>query len=52
MKQKVSIHMMNSFKRFSEKKLPKKDNFYSILNNEHISDMQHVYAIKVWSTFK
>ena len=44
--------MMNSFKRFSEKKLPNKDNFYSILNNEHISDMQYVYAIKVWNTFK
>ena len=26
---------MNSFNRFCEKKLPNKDNFYSILNDEH-----------------
>ena len=41
-----------SFNRFSEKKLPNKDNFYSILNDEHISDTQYVHAIKVWKTFK
>ena len=29
---------MDSFNRFSEKKLPTKDDFYSILNDEHISD--------------
>ena len=29
---------MDSFNRFNEKKLPTKDDFYSILNNEHISD--------------
>ena len=42
---------MDSFKRFSEKKLPNKDDFYSILNDEHISDTQYVHAIKVWKTF-
>ena len=43
---------MDSFNRFSEKKLPNKDDFYSILNDEHISDTQYVHAIKVWKTFK
>ena len=43
---------ITSFNRFSEKKLPNKDDFYSILNDEHISDMQYVHAIKVWNTFK
>ena len=35
---------MDSFNRFSEKKLPNKDDFYSTLNDEHISD---AHAIKV-----
>ena len=43
---------MDSFNRFSEKKLPNKGDFYSILNDEHISDTQYVHAIKVWKTFK
>ena len=43
---------MDSFNRFSEKKLPNKDDFYSILNNEHISDTQYVHAIKAWKKFK
>ena len=53
MKQKdvYSYDYMDSFNRFSEKKLPNKDNLYSILNDEHISDTQYVHAIKVWKTF-
>ena len=43
---------MDSFNRFSEKKLPNKHDFYSILNDEHIFDTQYVHAIKVWMTFK
>ena len=43
---------MDSFNRFSEKKLPNKDDFYSILNDQHISETQYVHAIKVWNTFK
>ena len=43
---------MDSLNRFSEKKLPNKDDFYSILNDEHISDTQYAHAIKVWNTFK
>ena len=36
----------------TEKKLPNKDDFYSILNNEHISDTQYVHSTEVWKTFK
>ena len=43
------MNLLNSFNRFSENKLPNKDDFYSILNDEHISD---IHAIKVWNTFK
>ena len=43
---------MDSFNRFSEKKLPNKGDFYSTLNDEHISDTQYVHAIKVWNIFK
>ena len=42
---------MDSFDRFSEKKLSMKDDFYSILNTENISDMQYMHAIKIWNTF-
>ena len=42
---------MYSFNRFSEKKLPTKDDFYNILNDEHIPDTQYVHAIKLWNTF-
>ena len=43
---------MESFDRFSEKKLPNENNFYIILKDEHVSDTQYVYPIKVWTTFK
>ena len=43
---------MDSFNKFSEKKLPNKDDFYSILNDKHISDTQYLHAIKVWKAFK
>ena len=48
----ILILTINSFNRFSEKKLPNKDDFYSILNDEQISHTQYVHAIKVWNTFK
>ena len=43
---------MDFFDRFSEKKLPINDGFYSILYDEDISDTQYMHAIKVWNTFK
>ena len=43
---------MDSLNRFSANKLPNKDNFYSILNDKHISDTQYLHVIKVWKAFK
>ena len=42
---------MDCFDRFNETKLPEKQDFYSILNNEHISDEQYKHAQNVWDTF-
>ena len=42
----TSIHLIGPMK----KKLPTKNYFYSLLNDEHISDTQHVHAIKVITT--
>ena len=41
---------MDSFDKFDEK-LPTKEDFYSILNNQHISDDEYKHAQTVWSTF-
>ena len=41
---------MDSFNKFNEQ-LPTKEDFFSILNNEHISDEDYNHALKVWKTF-
>ena len=41
---------MDSFDKFSEK-LPAKEEFYSVLNNEHISDEDYKHTQNVWNTF-
>ena len=41
---------MDSFDKFNEK-LPSKEEFYSILNDEHITDDQYKHAQTVWDTF-
>ena len=43
---------MDSFEKFNKTELPTKEEFYSILNNEHISDEDYSYAQKVWNTFQ
>ena len=42
---------MDSFEKFNNSELPTKDQFYSILNNEHIMDDEYDHAKKVWDTF-
>ena len=42
---------MDSFEKFSEKELPTKDQFYSILNDQHITDDEYNHAKEVWNTF-
>ena len=41
---------MDSFDKFNEK-LPLKEEFYSILNDEHISDEEYKHAQNVWNIF-
>ena len=42
---------MDSFEKFHEKQLPSKEEFHSILSNEHITDEQYDHAQNVWKTF-
>ena len=41
---------MDSFDKFKEQ-LPSKEEFYSVLNDEHISEEDYKHAKKVWKTF-
>ena len=42
---------MDSFEKFNQTELPTKDQFYSILNDQHITDDEYDHAKKVWNTF-
>ena len=42
---------MDSFEKFNEKELPTKDQFYSILNDQHITNDECNHAKEVWNTF-
>ena len=42
---------MDSWERFSETSLPDKENFYSKLNDEHITEDEYAHAQTVWETF-
>ena len=42
---------MDSFEKFDKTELPTKEEFYSILNNEHITDEDYQHAKNVWNTF-
>ena len=43
---------MDSFEKFNQTELPTKDQFYRILNDQHIMDDEYDHAKKVWNTFK
>ena len=53
MKQKVvyPYDYMDSVERFNDQQLPSKEEFYSILTDEGISDEQYQHAQKVWNKF-
>ena len=42
---------MDSEEKFSEKQLPQKGDFYSLLADEDISDEEYEHAQRVWDTF-
>ena len=42
---------MDSFEKFNQRELPNKDQFYSILNDQQITDDEYDRANKVWDTF-
>ena len=44
-------NFMDSFENFNQMELPNKDQFYSILNDQHISNDEYDHAKKVWKTF-
>ena len=46
-----SYDFMDSFEKFNQTELPNKDQFYSILNNQHVTDDEYDHANKVWNTF-
>ena len=43
---------MDSFEKFTKTELPTKEEFYSILNDEQISDEEYSRAQSVWKKFK
>ena len=43
---------MDSFEKFNQTKLPAKEHFYSILNDQHLTNDEYDHARKVWKTFK
>ena len=42
---------IDSFEKFNEKELPTQDQFYSVLNDQHITDDVYNHAKEVWNTF-
>ena len=42
---------MNSFEKFEDSRLPKKEDFFSAMNNEHITDEEYQHAQNVWNEF-
>ena len=42
---------MSSFEKFQDSRLPKKEDFFSVMNNEHITDEEYQHAQNVWNEF-
>ena len=42
---------MDCFEKFDQAELPTKEQFYSILNDQHVTNSEYDHAKKVWKTF-
>ena len=42
---------MNCCEKFHQMELPTKEQFYSVLNDQHVTNGEYDYARKVWKTF-
>ncbi len=42
---------MNSLEKYNKKQLHSKENFYNLLNEEHINDGEYHYAQEIWKFF-
>ena len=42
---------MDSFEKFIQTELPTKEQFYSVLNDQHVTNGEYDHARKVWETF-
>ena len=42
---------MDCFEKFDQTKLPTKEQFYSTLNDQHVTNGEYEHARKVWKTF-
>ena len=42
---------MDCFEKFNQTELPTKEQFYSVLNSQHITNVEYDHARKVWKTF-
>ena len=43
---------MDSFEKFDQRELPTEEQFYSTLNDQHITNDEYDHAKKVWKAFK
>ena len=42
---------MDCFEKFNQSELPTKEQFYSILNDQHVTNGEYDHEGKVWKTF-
>ena len=50
-KEIYAYEYMDNFERFKETQLPRKESFYSSLNDGNITDEEYQHALKVWGTY-
>ena len=43
---------IDSFEKFNQRELPTKERFYSILNDQHVTNEEYNHAKRVWRMFR